>query len=103
VYNILLTYGKRDANFFRSHKRWQPLIPFLMDHVLVEMDPDTEDTYFGMVSASTGAPVPVPIEAKLRTLSVRVLYEVCRVQNLSVQDLRELITVLIMITFLLIA
>jgi hypothetical protein len=66
------------------------------------MDPDTEDTYFGMGSASTGTPVPVPIEAKLRTLSVRVLYEVCRVQNLSVQDLRELIAILMMITFLLI-
>jgi hypothetical protein len=67
-----------------------------MDHVLVEMDPDTEDTYFGMGSTpgGLGAPVPVPIEAKLRSLSVRVLYEVCRVQNLSVQDLRELLTIL---------
>jgi hypothetical protein len=31
--------------------------------------------------------VPVPIEAKLRSLGVTMLYEVCRVQKLSVQDL----------------
>ena len=60
-----------------------------MDHVLVEIDPDIEDTYFGMAGGSTGAlaSVPVPIEAKLRSLGVRLLYEVCRVQKLSVQDL----------------
>jgi hypothetical protein len=60
-----------------------------MDHVLVEIDPDVEDTYFGMAGGSTGnsASVPVPIEAKLRSLGVTMLYEVCRVQKLSVQDL----------------
>jgi len=60
-----------------------------MDHVLVEIDPDVEDTYFGMAGGSTGnsASVPIPIEAKLRSLGVRLLYEVCRVQKLSVQDL----------------
>lgn len=56
-----------------------------MDHVLVEIDPDTEDTYTG----SQQTPMVVPIEAKLRSLSVRLLYEVCRVQKLSVQDLSE--------------
>jgi hypothetical protein len=65
-----------------------------MDHVLVEIDPDIADTYLGM-STSGGGPsmhstaVPIPIEAKLRTLSVRLLYEVCRVQKLSMQDLRK--------------
>lgn len=60
-----------------------------MDHVLVEIDPDVEDTYFGMAGGSTGnsVSVPVPIEAKLRSLSVTLLYEVCRVQKLSMQDL----------------
>jgi hypothetical protein len=61
----------------------------LMDHVLVEMDPGIEDTYFGQGSGVGGSNVPVPIEAKLRSLSVQLLYEVCRVQKLSVQDLRE--------------
>ena len=63
-----------------------------MDHVLVEIDPDTQDTYYGLGSSNAsgyGAPVPVPIEAKLRNLNTRLLYEVCRVQKLSVQDLRE--------------
>jgi len=93
LYNVLLYYGRRQANFFRSGKRWQPLIPLLMDHVLVEIDPDIEDTYFGMGSHSSHAtgsnvPIPIPIEAKLRSLGVRLLYEVCRVQKLAMQDLR---------------
>lgn len=60
-----------------------------MDHILVEIDPDVEDTYLGMAGGSTGSSVavPVPIEAKLRSLCVKLLYEVCRVQKLSVQDL----------------
>jgi hypothetical protein len=88
-YHVLLCYGRRRSDFFRSHKRWQPLLPLLMDHILVEIDHDVEDTYFGMAGGSTGNPVtvPVPIEAKLRSLGVRLLYEVCRVQKLSVQDL----------------
>jgi hypothetical protein len=65
-----------------------------MDHVLVEIGPDIEDTYFGIGALGGGSnihsvAVPVPIEAKLRSLGVRLLYEVCRVQKLSVQDLRE--------------
>ncbi|KAL0946291.1 hypothetical protein HGRIS_012540 [Hohenbuehelia grisea] len=61
-----------------------------MDHILVEIDPDTEDTYYGAHSAGLGASisVPIPIEAKLRSLCVRLLYEVCRVQKLAVQDLK---------------
>ncbi|KAI3613139.1 hypothetical protein WG66_001388 [Moniliophthora roreri] len=88
-YHILLLYGARRNDFFRSHKRWHSLLPFLMDHVLVEIDSDVEDTYFGISGSSNGsANVPVPIEAKLRSLSVRLLYEVCRVQKFSVADLR---------------
>ncbi|RDB24096.1 Protein dip1 [Hypsizygus marmoreus] len=89
-YHVLLCYGQRRSDFFRSHKRWQPLLPLLMDHILVEIDPDVEDTYFGIAGGSNGAysNVPVPIEAKLRSLCVRLLYEVCRVQKLSVQDLK---------------
>ncbi|KAG6860797.1 hypothetical protein C0995_007507 [Termitomyces sp. Mi166 len=60
-----------------------------MDHILVEIDPDVEDTYFGVTGGSERlAHVPIPIEAKLRGLGVQLLYEVCRVQKLSVQDLR---------------
>ena len=66
-----------------------------MDHVLLDIDSDVEDAYFAGSShghathaQSPGAAVPVPIEAKLRALSIRLLYEVCRVQKFSVQDLR---------------
>ncbi|KAJ7180467.1 hypothetical protein C8R46DRAFT_1069560 [Mycena filopes] len=88
-YHVLLCHGRRRADFFRSNKRWVPLLPFLMDHVLVDIDSDVEDTYFGNAGGSNhSATVPIPIEAKLRGLCVRLLYEVCRVQKFSVHDLR---------------
>ncbi|KXN89720.1 Protein dip1 [Leucoagaricus sp. SymC.cos] len=88
-YNILFWYGKRKPDLFRSQKRWQPLLPLLMDHAMVDIDPDIEDTYTGTVGTSAGVPsIPVPIEAKLRTVAVKLLYEVCRMHNFSLQDLR---------------
>ncbi|KAF8960869.1 hypothetical protein BDZ97DRAFT_1273337 [Flammula alnicola] len=89
-YEVLFYYGQRRLDFFRSHKRWQPLLPLLMDHILVEIDPDIEDTYVGTAvgrSASFSS-VPIPIEAKLRSLSMKLLYEVCKVQTLNMQDLK---------------
>lgn len=77
-------HGCRRPDAFRNQKRWQPVIPLLMDHILVEIDPDVEDTFGG-----AGVSVPVPIEVKLRSLSVKLLYEVCKVQKLSAQDLSE--------------
>jgi hypothetical protein len=59
-----------------------------MDHVLVEIDPDVEDIYLGGGSR-VSISIVIPIEAKMRSLGVKLLYEVCRVQKLSVQDLRE--------------
>ena len=91
LYSILLYYGRRNPSFLRSHKRWQPLIPLLMDHVLVDIDPDIEDTFSGL--APTSGPstgwkgLVIPIEAKLRSLSVRLLYEVCRSSKLSMAEL----------------
>ncbi|KAE9393229.1 hypothetical protein BT96DRAFT_829535 [Gymnopus androsaceus JB14] len=87
-FHVLLSFGRRKSDFFRSHKRWQPLLPLLMDHILVEIDSDVEDTYFGVAGGSSGANVPVPIEAKLRSLGVRLLYEMCRVQKLAIQELK---------------
>ncbi|KIM41429.1 hypothetical protein M413DRAFT_18955 [Hebeloma cylindrosporum] len=90
-YEVLFHYGHRRPDFFRSHKRLQPLLPLLMDHILVEIDPDTEDTYVGTTAIGRSASyssVPIPIEAKVRSLSVKTLYEVCKVQTLSVQDLK---------------
>ena len=90
-YQVLFFYGRRRSDVFRSHKRWHPLLPLLMDHVMVEIDPDIEDTYVGTAVGRSAnfIAVPIPIEAKLRSLSMRLLFEVCRVQHLSVQDLSK--------------
>jgi hypothetical protein len=91
LYSILLYHGRRSPSFLRSHKHWQQLIPLLMDHVLVDMDPDVEDTFSGLVTASgpstAGKGLAIPIEARLRSLSVRLLYEVCRSSKMSIGDL----------------
>jgi hypothetical protein len=91
LYSVLLYHGRRSPSFLRSHKRWQPLIPLLMDHVHVDMDPDVEDTFSGLTSTSgpsTGLKgSAIHIEARLRSLSVRLLYEICRSSKLSIGDL----------------
>ncbi|TDL27855.1 hypothetical protein BD410DRAFT_713183 [Rickenella mellea] len=88
LYKILLLYGRSHPSFIRSHKKWQPVIPLLMDHVLVDFDPEVEDSYAGSVSSSGWSrAVVIPIEAQLRLLAVGILYEVCRVQKFSMQDL----------------
>lgn len=99
LYNVFLYYGRRKQKFLRNSKRWQLLIPLIMDHVLVEIEPDVEDLYLGGGSrggagGSTSdhngvASFMIPIEAKLRSLGVKLLYEVCRVQKMSMQELRE--------------
>lgn len=62
-----------------------------MDHVLIDIDPDIEDTFSGSTSASgpsTGwKGLAITIEARLRSLSVRLLYEVCRSSKLSIAEL----------------
>ncbi|KAK0470040.1 uncharacterized protein EV420DRAFT_85978 [Desarmillaria tabescens] len=72
IFNVLLRYGQRKTDFFRAQKRWGTLVPLLMDHTLVEID-ENEDGV---------------IEAKLRLVGVKLLYEVCRWQKLTVAELR---------------
>ena len=62
-----------------------------MDHVLVDIDPEIEDTYSGSVTGSSAGwkGLGIPIEAMLRSLGVRLLYEVCRASKLTKQELRE--------------
>ncbi|CAK5277961.1 unnamed protein product [Mycena citricolor] len=92
MYHIMLCHGRRRSDFFRSSKRWTPLLPLLMDHILVEIDPEEEDAYFGNSGSSSShhgsTSVPIPIEAKLRSLCIRLVYEVCRVQKFSTHDLK---------------
>lgn len=91
LYSLLLYHGRRSPNFLRSHKHWQQLIPLLMDHILVDLDPDVEDTFSGLVTTSGpstgGKSLAIPIEARLRSLTVRLLYEVCRSSKMSIGDL----------------
>lgn len=74
LHKTLLLYGRRHPPFLRSQKKWAPLIPILMDHVLVSIDFEHGE---GM-----------PIEARLMTLAVGILYEVCRVQKFDIAGLR---------------
>lgn len=53
-----------------------------MDHVLVEIDLDHEIEP-GHVHATTAI-----VEAKMRSLAIMLLYEVCRLQKLDAKDLR---------------
>ncbi|ELU39527.1 hypothetical protein AG1IA_06443 [Rhizoctonia solani AG-1 IA] len=76
----MVPQGKRSA----GHKRWQGLVPLLMDHVRWTVD---DDGY--------GSALGVPIEARLRLVCVRLLYEVCRVQKLDINDLSEFISALL--------
>lgn len=62
----------------------------------MEIEPEIEDMYLGGGSRASMNNTSVheesfiiPIEAKLRSLGVKLLYEVCRVQKMSVQELRE--------------
>ncbi|KAH6910610.1 hypothetical protein BKA70DRAFT_1463680 [Coprinopsis sp. MPI-PUGE-AT-0042] len=91
LYNTLYFHGRRRVESLRNQKRWQAVIPNLMDHILVDIDPDVEDSFGGAGSRNsviaTGS-VPVPIEVKLRSLAVKLLYEVCKVQKMTTQDLR---------------
>ena len=92
LYNICLLRGRQNSSLLRSHKRWHFLIPLLMDHILVDIDPDVQDTYTGLTTGSSGGlprGIAIPIEAKIRSISVRLLYDICRVQIFPLQDLRQ--------------
>ena len=92
LYSVMLAHGRRKASFLKSQKRWQPLLPLLMDHVRLDVDPEVDSGFYGSGPGSSSGgsrPFAVPIEAKLRSLSVQLLYEVCRVQKMTLQDLRE--------------
>ena len=79
LHNVLLLYGRRHASFFRSSKKWSELIPLLMDHILL-VDVECDAYSSGSSNAWRGG-IGIPIEARLRQLAVRILYEVCRVQK----------------------
>ncbi|KAF8273593.1 hypothetical protein EI94DRAFT_1795013 [Lactarius quietus] len=70
LFSTLLLYGRRNPGFLRSCKRWEPLFPLLMDHVLADLDPDIEDTFSGSTSAS--GPSTVCRSSKLSVAELKV-------------------------------
>ena len=57
-----------------------------MDHILL-VDVDCDAYHSGSLNAWRGG-ISVPIEARLRQLAVRILYEVCRVQKFDMARLK---------------
>ena len=85
LYSVILFYGRKKTNFLRAHKRWQPLISLLIGNISVGPDSGAQGTH----GLNWPRDVVVPIESKIRTLSIFLLYEVCRVQKLSFGDLSK--------------
>lgn len=82
LHKTLLLYGRAHSAFLRSQSKWAPLLPILMDHVAVDVDFDAFAELKGVNAQA------VPIEARLMTLAVGILYEVCRVQKFDITGLR---------------
>jgi hypothetical protein len=65
----------------------------LMDHIIIDIDWDEELAFSPVAknpSLSVGeGEMSVPIEGRLMSLAVGILYEVCRVQKFDVVGLRE--------------
>ena len=59
-----------------------------MGHVLVEMDEDIGGTVDLSHGPSAASGLGIPIEARLRSLAIGILYEACRVQKFDISDLR---------------
>ncbi|KAJ9119183.1 hypothetical protein QFC22_003675 [Naganishia vaughanmartiniae] len=76
LFNILLFYGHKHHSLFRSHRKWRKLLANLCDTIIVEC----EDAY-------SGTSLLQPIEARLRLPAALLMYEVCRVQKLSADEL----------------
>lgn len=91
VHSALLIYGRRNSAFLRSKQKWKPIFLILMDHILIEMD----DDFGGNVDLSrgpgNGSGMGIPIEARLRSLAIGILYEACRVQKFNVEELRKVL------------
>ena len=83
LHKTLLQYGRAHQPFLRSKTKWAPLLPILMDHVLVSVDFDSLP-----MDRRASVSLAIPIEARLMTLAVGILYEVCRVQKFDILGLR---------------
>ncbi|WVR04292.1 hypothetical protein IAU60_001292 [Kwoniella sp. DSM 27419] len=76
LYHMIWFYGHRHPSLFRSHRRWRKLLPTLGEMVGLDCD----ETFV------LGLP---PIEARLRLPATHLMYEVCRVQKLTQEELAQ--------------
>ncbi|KAK6904097.1 hypothetical protein I203_107611 [Kwoniella mangroviensis CBS 8507] len=77
LYHIIFYYGQKHPSLFRSHRKWRKLLPTLGEVVGLEID---EQNFV------LGLP---PIEARLRLPATHLMYEVCRVQKLTSEELSQ--------------
>ncbi|WWC67593.1 uncharacterized protein I206_101503 [Kwoniella pini CBS 10737] len=77
LYHMIWYYGHRHPSLFRSHRKWRKLLPTLGEIVGLDCD----EQHFEM-----GLP---PIEARLRLPATHLMYEVCRVQKLTPDELSQ--------------
>ena len=75
LYNVFLCWGSRHLSFFRTHRRWRPLLGHLMDHLTIDIGDASADF----------------IEGKLALLACEMLYEICRVQKMNIAELSTLL------------
>ncbi|WWD21978.1 hypothetical protein CI109_106466 [Kwoniella shandongensis] len=76
LYHLILYYGHRHPSLFKSHRKWRKLLPTLGEVVGL----DYEETFV------LGLP---PIETRLRLPATNLMYEVCRVQKLTANELAQ--------------
>ncbi|KAK8846670.1 hypothetical protein IAR55_005757 [Kwoniella newhampshirensis] len=74
LYHLILYYGHRHPSLFKSHRKWRKLLPTLGEVVGL----DYEETFV------LGLP---PIETRLRLPATNLMYEVCRIQKLTPDEL----------------
>lgn len=85
----VLLCGRKEPTFFPPRERRKLLIPLLIDNILFDSDPGTQEIYPGANASGLNCPrgMVVPTVARIRPLSICLLYEVCRVQKPLYTDL----------------
>ncbi|WRT65109.1 uncharacterized protein IL334_002051 [Kwoniella shivajii] len=77
LYHIIWYYGQRHPSLFRSHRKWRKLLPTLGE--VVGLDIEEQNFVLGLP----------PIEGRLRLPATHLMYEVCRVQKLTQDELSQ--------------
>ncbi|OCF37771.1 hypothetical protein I316_00898 [Kwoniella heveanensis BCC8398] len=87
LYHIIWFYGHRHPSLFRSHRKWKKLLPTLGEVVGLDCEEVSCATHRTSRPVSTFVLGLPPIEARLRLPATHLMYEVCRVQKLTGDEL----------------